>query len=179
MKRTFTRSITAVAILGLSFLTGAAIAQTEEQIERFNKEREAYFNDKLELTDAESKAFWPLYNDFYNRKMKLIEDERNAFKYSQKNADNLSDQEILEILEKIQRLKTDQAKLEQEYYHKKFPEVLPPKKVLKLYRVEWDFRSYLINKIRGNGEGQGGHGGGGNPRGGMENMEHIPLPPPC
>jgi hypothetical protein len=179
MKRTFTRSFTCVAIIGLSFLMGEAIAQTEEQIERFNKEREAYFNDKLQLTDAESKAFWPLYNDFYNRKMKLIEDERNTFKYSQKNADNLSEQEIVETLEKIQRLKTEQAQLEQEYYHKKFPEVLPPKKVLKLYKVEWDFRGYLINKIRGEGE-QGGHGGGGrNPRGGMEEMEPMPPPPPC
>ena len=79
-------------------------AQTEEQIEKFNEEREVYFNEKLELTESEKKAFWPLYNDFNNRKMKLMEEERNTFRYAHKNAENLSDEEIKEILARILKL---------------------------------------------------------------------------
>ena len=40
-------------------------AQSQEQIDKFNEERKAYFTEKLELTDAEGKAFWPLYEDFF------------------------------------------------------------------------------------------------------------------
>ena len=78
MKQTITRSLTAIVSLVLILWTGTVFAQSEEQIEKFNQERETYFTEELELTDAEAEAFWPLYNDFHNRKMKIIEEERNT-----------------------------------------------------------------------------------------------------
>ena len=148
-------------------LPGSLHAQSQEQIEKFNEERKAYFTDKLELTDREAKAFWPLYEDFQNRKMKLVEDERNTWTYAHKNAENLSDQEIQETLEKAYDLKAKQLELEREYYEEKFLKALPTKKVLKLGKVEWDFRRYLIRKLREEGDGnRGQRGGGGNRSGG-------------
>jgi len=94
------------------------------------------------MTPAESKAFWPLYDDFINRKIRIMDDQKNTFRYSHKNADNLSQKEIEETLDKILRQKTQMCELEQEYYGDKFPSVLPPKKVLMLYKVEWDFRQH-------------------------------------
>ncbi len=174
MNRT-TRNLCLTGMLILSVMTGRIHAQSDDQMEQLNQERKAYFNEQLELTGEETQVFWPLYNDFQNRKMKIVEDERNTFRYTQQNADNLSDGEIVETLEKIQRLRSELCQLEQEYYGEKLPEVLPPKKVLKLYKVEWDFRRHLINKIRGHG--QGGPGGKGKSRegrgGGVE-----PMPPP-
>ncbi|MEA3460280.1 MAG: hypothetical protein U9R49_00285 [Bacteroidota bacterium] len=146
-------------VLFLFATSGTLIAQSQEQINKFKEERVAYFTEKLELTDSESKAFWPLYDDFHNRKMKLVEDERNTWIYAHKNADNLSDKEILETLEKAYTLKDKQLQLEREYYQEKFLEALPTKKVLKLGKVEWDFRRYLIRKLRENGQGKRGQGG--------------------
>ena len=48
-----------------------------------------------------------------------------------KKPDNLSEQEILDILKKVNKLKQDQLKLEAEYYQDKFLNALPAKKVLK------------------------------------------------
>lgn len=127
---------------------GTLYAQTQEQIKKFNEERKVYFTEKLELTDAESKAFWPLYEDFSNRKMKLIEDERNTYGYANKNADNLSDEEIKETLAKAFRLKEEQLQLEKDFYQNKFMTALPAKKVMKLGKVEWDFRRHLMRKLR-------------------------------
>ena len=70
--------------------------------------------DLVELTEAEGKAFWPIYDDFLNRKMKLVEDERNTWTYAQKNADNLSDAEILQTQEKAYNLKEKQLELERD-----------------------------------------------------------------
>jgi hypothetical protein len=136
------------------------MAQTQEQIEQFNQERKAYFTEKLELTDAESKAFWPLYEDFANRKMKLNEDERNAYSYAHKNADHLSDQEIRETLAKTFRLKEEELALEKDFYQNKFMKVLPAKKVMKLGKVEWDFRRYLMKKLREQRKDRENPGGG-------------------
>jgi hypothetical protein len=93
--------------------------------------------------------------------MKLMEEERNTFRYSHQNAENLSDKEINETLARIRDIKEELFQLEQEYYKEKFPTVLPPKKVLKLYKVEWDFRRHLVGRLRGEGHGKGtGQGGG-------------------
>ena len=78
MKRTITKTLSAFTFL--LFMAGLMPlhAQSEEQIEKFKKERVAFFTERLEFTDAEAKAFWPMYEDFSNRKMKLVEDERNT-----------------------------------------------------------------------------------------------------
>ncbi|MCK5136525.1 MAG: hypothetical protein KAR19_12105 [Bacteroidales bacterium] len=160
MNRKITLSLAAITLLVLSTWTAQLSAQSEEQIKRFNEEREIFYTEKLELTEKESEAFWPIYNDFHNRKMKLMKDERNTFRYCHKNADNLTDEEFLETLEKVRKLKDDQHKLEQEYYHNRFLEALPPRKVMLLYKVEWDFRGYLIRQLRGDGQGPHGRRGG-------------------
>ena len=80
MKRIITRKMTSLtsfksmAILALLLWSVAANAQSKEQIKKFNKEREAYFNEELELSGSEKKAFWPVYNDFTKRKMKVMEE---------------------------------------------------------------------------------------------------------
>ena len=136
-----------------------------------------YFTEELELTDSEASAFWPLYDDFHNRKMKLVEDERNTWSYAHKNAENLTDMEILETLNKGYNLKEKQLELEREYYQEKFLDALPAKKVLKLGKVEWDFRRHLLRKLREEGRGSRDHkGGSGKRSGGPEPSSSGPSP---
>ena len=186
-KMTSLTKFTSLAILALLVWSVAVNAQSEEQIKKFNEKREAYFNEKLELSSSEKKAFWPVYNDFTKRKMKVVEEERNTFRYSHENAENLSDEEINEILARIRTYKEQVFQLEHEYYKDKFPSVLPPEKVLKLYKVEWDFRRHLVKKIRGGGHGNGPGPGQGKGAGeGQEAGEDqgagegpmLPEPPP-
>ncbi len=179
MNKTYTLSIATTLMLVLSASLVPLLAQSEEQVEKFNKEREAYFTEHLELTDSESKTFWPLYNDFHNRKMKLVEDERTAFSYAYKNAENLSDKEITETLDKIRKLKEEQLTLETEYYQVKFMKVLPPKKVLKLYKVEWDFRRHLLRQLRNQGKDNDNRSRkDGASRSGDHPIPMVPLPGP-
>ena len=161
------------SVLFLFTTSGTLVAQSQEQIDKINEERKVYFTEKLELSDSESKAFWPLYEDFTNRKMKLVEDERNTWMYAHKNADNLSDKEILETLEKVYTLKEKQLQLESEYYQKKFLEALPTKKVLKLGMVEWDFRRHILRKLREDSQGKRGQGGGSSKR--SDGAEPSPM----
>ncbi len=158
------------ALIALLFLSGNTMlrAQDEEQMERIKREREAYFTEHLDLTQSESESFWPIYYDFHNRKMKLIEDEHNTYRYAYQNADNLSDPEIKEVLEKLHDLKTSQLKLEKEFYQDKFMDVLPYRKVLMLGKVEWDFRKFLMRKLRGEDRERN--------RGGRPDKENAPHP---
>lgn len=173
MKRT---SIFLLTITLFLFTTsGILIAQSQEQIDNFNKERKAYFTEKLELTDAEGRAFWPLYEDYQNRNMKLVEDERNTWSYAHNNAENLSEKEILETLNKAYDLKQQQLELEMEYYEGKFLDALPAKKVLKLGKVEWDFRRYLLRKLRDEGDRNRNQGGGDRSNEPAAYLHHAPY----
>jgi hypothetical protein len=174
MKKIFIRNIAGIISLTLLICSGTVHAQNEEQIKQFNEQREVYFNENLQLTEAEKLVFWPMYNDFHNRKMKLMEEERNTFRYSHKNAENLSDKEINETLARIRDLKEENFLLEQDYYKEKFPAILPPKKVLKLYKVEWDFRRHLVGRLRGDGHGKGPGQGGGRGQKGLDNNPNAP-----
>ena len=182
------RKILVFLALGMviSVTTGTILAQSQEQIEKFKEEQRKYYTEKLELTAQEGKDFWPIYDDFMNRKMKLVEDERNTWTYAHKNADNLSDAEILQTQEKAYNLKEKQLELEREYYQDKFLKALPAKKVLMLGKVEWDFRRYLLRELRRDGDrnrGQGGNsdnhpGGSGHlwaPAFTSENLSCIPF----
>jgi len=62
-------------------------------------------------------------------------------------------------------LKTEQHDLQQEF-HKKYLEILPPKKILKLYTAERDFRMHLLRKLRHEGRGKEGRGSGSRGEGG-------------
>jgi hypothetical protein len=173
MNNRITFTVTALMFLLAFVPAGKLFAQSQEQIDKFNEERKVYFTEELELSESESKAFWPLYDDFHNRKMKLFEDERNTWEYAHKNAENLTEKEILETLEKAYTLKEKQLALEEEYYQEKFLKALPAHKVLKLGKVEWDFRRYLIRKLRGNEDGHRGQGNGKSKR--SEGTNPLPM----
>jgi len=160
MKTILTKSLTTLILLCMPLWIISLRAQTDEQIERFKQEMESYYNEQLALTPSEQGKFWPIYNDFYNRKLRLDEDERNMYRYCHSNVQNMTDQEITQALEKIMQVKDDKHGLQKEF-HEKFMRILPPKKVLLLYKVERDFRMHLIRQLRKRGEGNEGRRGGG------------------
>jgi len=160
MKLLFTQKNGLAALLLWMAPCMLILGQSEEQIEKFRAERQAYFTENLALTDAEAEAFWPVYDDYFNRKLKIMDQERNTFRYARENEGNMSPEEIESTLEKILDLKGEMIKLEQEFYGKKFPKILPSEKVLKLYKVEWDYRRHLLRELRRGGKGpEGGPGG--------------------
>ena len=163
VKKNWIYLLSQLVLLALTpFLSG----QTDEQVARFEEEKIAFFTKELQLTEAESEKFWPLYNDFNNRIMKISEDERNTLRYFHGNMENLSDQEVSDMLAKYLDLNNQKHKLELEY-HKKFREILPDQKVMMMYVAERQFRMHLIRKLKEPGQGQGpGPGQGGRQRGG-------------
>ena len=128
---------------------GIAVAQ-DKPADSMDSLREQLRNDKravvasvLELTDSESKAFWPVYNAYqsdmvahYDRLLKLLET------YA-KNYETLSDETATSLLKQYLALERDHVALLTAYLPR-FQKVLPPKKVAKLYQVENKARA-LVN----------------------------------
>ena len=90
---------------------------------------------KLELTDAEQKAFLPMYHEYVKAKKANRKKFHPSEKKGKKKMDELSDAELDEIITK--RFAFKQADLDiQKKYHEKFKTVLPMKKLAKFYHIE-------------------------------------------
>ena len=144
-----------IAIMLFAFvysLTGVQAQQGNKkgQIgDRIQAQMVAYLTSELSLTPQEAEKFWPVYNDYTNRKNKLDEESKTIMKYITRNSDNLSDKEINESMEKFLQLQEQIHKLFLDY-HQQYLQILPPKKVMKIYITENQFKAVLLNQIREN-----------------------------
>lgn len=128
-------SITTIALFG---------QKREAASEKIEAYRIAFYTQKLDLSEEESKAFWPIYNAYQKELKELKQSER---KISRGNYDEMSDKELEEAMEKRFELRQKQLDLEKRYY-KKFKAVLPMKKVAKLPQIERAFRTALLKRMK-------------------------------
>ena len=144
----------------MGFFMSPVFGQAEPYMERIESMRIAFFTEKLSLTPQEAEKFWPVFRDYTNRKEKINVDNRNLFRYIMRNGDYLSEKEVNESLEKHLSLQKEETELS-EVFNQKFLEILPAKKVLKIYLAENQFKAYILNQIKDNRPLKPGPGGRG------------------
>lgn len=119
----------------------------DESFDRMKSIKVAYITERLGLTPQEAEVFWPVYNDFENRKGEIHHNRRKLTEDFMKNQENLSDTEVIKMLDEYTKYNKAESELLIQI-DKKFREILPPAKVMKLNIAEVQFRNYLINKFR-------------------------------
>jgi hypothetical protein len=143
----------------LNILTGKAQnrimgngPQPQPQRERIDAQKIAFITDQLQLTPDEAQKFWPVYNQFNTQKEDLTRDfMKGIFKF-RNNEDAMTDKDAVELADSYIKHAQKMVDLQKEY-HLKLKEVLPPKKLLKLYDVEREFQRLLLKRL---GERKGG-----------------------
>jgi len=106
-----------------------------------------FLTQRLDLTPDEAKNFWPVYNQFQDELEKVRKQRRETFRNPRENFDDMSDSELEKMVdaEIIQR----QNELDIfKKYHPQFKQVLPIRKVARLYKTEEDFKRKLLEMIR-------------------------------
>jgi hypothetical protein len=137
------------------------------KFEKFRTQKIAYITAQLELTQKEAEVFWPVYNEYDEKKEDInIERLKLARKYL-RNANTMTDKEASDLADKYVLLQKQEADLAAEY-NKKFKEVISAKKVLKLYQAELQFKRKLLKQLR-----QGGFKGRQEGSGGQEHNQEL------
>ncbi len=129
-------------------------SQDYKKIQELQAQKVGFFTNKLQLTTKEAQEFWPVYNDYQARKNKIIQDRRSTTRYYMQNFNNLSEKEIEEITGKYIRLMKKESDLLQTY-HEKFKEVLPIRKVMRIYVAEEQYKAFLLRQLRNRRINQG------------------------
>ena len=126
-----------------------AQAKMAERQDNLQQQKISFFTEKLQLTPRESSMFWPVYNDYQNRRDKITRDRNTLLQYYEANKSNLTDLEATELIKKYIEFQFEESRL-LEAYTKKFQEFLPAKKVMRIYLVELDFKKWLLDNLRQN-----------------------------
>lgn len=133
---------------------GAIPAFTQEKpadnmqivLEKVQADKKLVVAENMELTEAEAKAFWPVYGMYQDelfllrsRTAKLIRDYAEAFK-------GLNDETAKRLLDEFVTIESLGPKLRKAYLPK-FRQVLPEKKVLRYYQIENKIQAALYYEL--------------------------------
>ncbi len=104
--------------------------------------RAEVFTRVLDLSPEEAQGFWPVYNDYSDKREQAQQELKPG-----KQLDQMSDAEVEEQIKHHFEMKQRDLDLEREFYQK-VRKVLPLRKVAKLPMAEREFRESLVKKLQ-------------------------------
>ncbi len=147
--------ILACFIVLMSFAVNAQDKDSHEaRMEKYRAEKVSFLTTKLDLTPAEAQKFWPIYNQMDKERWEAQKCRRDLENKVSEAEESLSNNEIIKLTREFSGSLQKEGAL-MTSYNEKLLKVLPPKKVLKLYKAENEFRMTMIRKYRGNKDGDG------------------------
>ena len=147
MKAKKSISTLVLILISTGFISPAKAQNNNTVIDKIHAQRVAYYTERMNLTPSEAEKFWPIYNEFDEKRSKIVAEETSLTKSFRKNPATMSENDIDATIKKIIQLRKSQIAL-MEDYTQKFREVLPAQKVMKLYLTEIEFRKFLMNQLR-------------------------------
>lgn len=129
----------ATALIGL-LAAAPVVAQTAtDELEtartQIQADRKAIVSKLMDMTEGESTAFWPVYNE-YREAVRVVDDKVVALMkdYASQEA-TLTEVQAQKLLDQWVALKGDRVGV-QKAYVKKFGKALPAKKLIRYYQIE-------------------------------------------
>ncbi|MDQ3109339.1 MAG: hypothetical protein M3R17_05550 [Bacteroidota bacterium] len=132
-------------------------AQTASGSERVQALKVAFITERLDLTPAEAEKFWPVYNEYQDKREAVRRQLQADYKIIREQADQLTPEELTRIADEEVSLKAKDAALVSEM-HEKLKKILPPKKLAQLYVAEEDFKRRLVEILTEDNQTKGPRG---------------------
>jgi hypothetical protein len=115
-------------------------------VEKIRADKKLFIAENMQLTEAEGKAFWPVYEWYQDelfllraRTMNLINDYAKAYK-------KMTNDTAKNLLDKYMTIESLGLKLRQTYLPK-FRSVLPDVKVVRYYQIENKINAALMYEL--------------------------------
>jgi hypothetical protein len=130
-------------------------AQEQNDTDKLTAYKIAFFTKKLDLTPAEAEKFWPVYNDYSARKSKIQIERITTMRYVNQNEANINDQEMATISSKLSQTYIDESNLTI-VFAGQIEKVLPPRKIVRLYQAEAQYKLQLLKELNDRRQQGGG-----------------------
>jgi hypothetical protein len=118
-------------------------------LEKVRADKKLLVSENMALTEAEAKAFWPVYDQYQDelfllrtRTVKLINDFSDAYQ-------KMTNETAKKLMDEYMTIETLGPKLRQTYLPK-FRKVLPEVKVVRYYQIENKINAVLMYELAKN-----------------------------
>jgi hypothetical protein len=143
-----------LATIAMIMLFGAGLALSQEKtsdnmqivIEKIHADKKLLVAENMQLTEAEAKAFWPVYKQYQDelfllrtRTVKLIKDYSAAY-------ETMNNATAKRLLDEYMTVEALGPKLRNAYLPK-FRKVLPEVKVARYYQIENKIQAALVYEL--------------------------------
>jgi Spy/CpxP family protein refolding chaperone len=119
--------------------------RSEEEIKRIQDAKVAIITNRLNLTPEQSAGFWPVYNEYSQKRREIHRSQRKII--NDKKAEGKTDDQVLNNLKEVQDLRQKELDLEKEY-QSKFLKTITAAQVIELYKAERTFNDMLIQRLK-------------------------------
>jgi hypothetical protein len=157
-KQNIMKIINALMIAFTVLISIPAMSQEKDEPNNDQKERvealkRAFITERLNLTVAEAEKFWPVFNEFDDKKKEIKKSIRQSHKACE--ADPKNEKLLLEKVALITQKRKEEAELDEKFIKDVMP-ILGAERAGKLLGIEEEFRKKLMDELK---ERRGGSGG--------------------
>jgi hypothetical protein len=142
--------IAVVAVMAVAFSNPVAAQQVRDQTKLtydvLTSEWTNLIGGVLDLTDAEAKAFWPLYKEYGAKKGDIWNRRIDVIKIFLGSYSDMTPEMSRILLDQSFNLEKQMLELEMTYAEK-FDDVLPPNKVTRLFQAENKLETTMMMEI--------------------------------
>jgi hypothetical protein len=104
-------------------------------LEKVKADKKLLVAESMQLTEAEAKAFWPVYGEYQKGLVTLMERMGKVIDEYRSNFNSMSDESARKLLDDYLAIEKDDAML-MESFLQKLRKILPEKKVLCYFQIE-------------------------------------------
>lgn len=124
-----------IAFSGLTAAQDKAADNMELVKQKIRTDKKLFVAENMQLTEAQGKAFWPVYESYQADNEKLIVRSVKLIENFAMNYETMSDDTAKKLIEEWFAIDADELKLRQSYLPK-FRKVLPEVKVARYFQIE-------------------------------------------
>lgn len=138
-------------ILTLMFILTAVVGYGQKNkmsFERLKALKMSFIAEKIGLMEEEESIFWEIYDQYEKEIFVTCRKEiKNIRKNNSSSVDDISDEEAIEIIKKINELESHAIKLRMER-DKHLLEKFSAQMILKMHQAEYRFNREMVYKIK-------------------------------
>ena len=132
-------------LLFLSVSAAQAQRRSEEEMKKIQDSKVAIITNRLNLTSEQSAGFWPVYNEYSQKRREIHRAQRRII--NDKKAEGKTDEQVLGNLKEVQELRQKELDVDKEYQGR-FLKVISANQVIELYKAEKAFNDMLLQRLK-------------------------------
>lgn len=140
---------TKIVVLSVLLMSSMLFAQHKPDKDKIKSLKVAFLTERLDLSSKEAQTFWPIYNEYEQKRDAMHEQKQDRVYRKMKDAENLSEKEAGELIKQYLTFEENEEELDKNFTER-VSKVISAKKTMLLLRSEYEFKKQLLKQYRYN-----------------------------